>query len=135
MGKKRNILITEEQYRELKNIMSESLIVNSSQVIDIATFLNNHFKVSSTYGGDISINGLPCTTQQISYVVNGQPLQYVKEDELIDILDDKYQHFVKDGRMRRLYLKQIVKDWLSNKIKSTGQLSVNYIVDEKKDSK
>ena len=53
----------------------------------------------------------------------------LKKNELLDVLNDKFRHFVKDDASRLAYFNQIIDDWLSGLIKSTGQLSVNSIDD------
>lgn len=125
------IYITEEQEHEITNhFLSESLIVNSAQVSDIVNHLNNFYQPTIDYAGDIGNDGLPCQTLSIAYVVNGQPLQQLKKDELLDIINDKFRHFIKDDASRLAYYNQIIDDWLNKRVKLTGQLSVNYISDE-----
>lgn len=126
----KTIYITEEQEQELVNrYLTESLIVNSSQVSDIVNYLNNYYQSITDYAGDIGVDGLPCPTLSISYVVNGQPLQKLKREELLDVINDKFRHFIKDDASRLAYYNQIIDDWLKKKVKLTGQLSVNYIKD------
>ena len=128
---KKIIYITEEQEQELVNkLMSESLIVNSAQVSDIVNHLNKFYQAGIDYAGDVGVDGLPCATLGINYVVNGQPLQKLQRKELLDVINDKFRHFVKDDATRLAYFDQILTDWLNKKVQKTGQLSVNSINDE-----
>lgn len=125
------VYITERQERELfDRILKESLIVNSSQVAAIAKYLNSHFVASVDYCGEIGDNGLPCPSVMIYYVINGNATQQLKREELLDVLNDMFSGFIKDEPSRLAYYDQIITDWLSGKIKSTGQLSVNHITDQ-----
>lgn len=125
---RKKFLINKTQEQELINkYLKESLIVNSSQVSDIVNYLNQFYLPITDYVGDIGKDGLPKPTLSIAYVVNGQPLQKLKKEDLLDIIDDKFKHFVKDDRSRLAYFKQIITDWLSGNVKETGQLSTNQI--------
>lgn len=129
MGK--TVYITEEQEQEIVNkYLSEALVVNSGQVSDIVNYLNNFYKAGVDYAGDVGVDGLPCQTLGINYIVNGQPLQKLKREELLDVINDKFRHFIKDDASRLAYYNQIIDDWLNKRVKLTGQLSVNVIGDD-----
>lgn len=126
----KTVYITEEQEREItRRILSEALVVNSDQVSDIVNYLNQFYLPGIDFAGDIGSDGLPCSTLEISYVVNGQPLQKLKKEELLDIITDKFRRFVKDDASRKAYFAKIIEDWLNKKVKKTGQLTVNVITD------
>lgn len=125
------VYITEEQEQEIVNkYLVESLIVNSDQVSDIVNYLNKFYQAAVDYAGDVGVDGLPCQTLGINYVVNGQPLQKLKREELLDVINDKFRRFIKDDASRLAYYNQIIDDWLNKKVKLTGQLSVNAITDD-----
>lgn len=125
------VYITEEQEQEIVNkYLVESLIVNSEQVSDIVNYLNKFYQAAVDYAGDVGVDGLPCQTLGINYVVNGQPLQKLKREELLDVINDKFRRFIKDDASRLAYYNQIIDDWLNKKVKLTGQLSVNAITDD-----
>ena len=125
------VYITEEQEQEIVNkYLKESLIVNSDQVSDIVNYLNTFYQAAVDYAGDVGVDGLPCQTLGINYVVNGQPLQKLKKEELLDVINDKFRRFIKDDASRLAYYNQIIDDWLNKKVKLTGQLSVNSISDD-----
>lgn len=125
------IYITEEQEQEIvNNYLRESLIVNSDQVSDIVNYLNKFYQAGVDYAGDVGVDGLPCQTLGINYVVNGQPLQKLKKEELLDVINDKFRRFIKDDASRLAYYNQIIDDWLNKRVKLTGQLSVNVIDDK-----
>lgn len=125
------VYITEEQEQELVDkYLTEALIVNSDQVSDIVNYLNNFYQAAVDYAGDVGVDGLPCQTLAINYVVNGQPLQKLKKEELLDVINDKFRRFIKDDASRLAYYNQILDDWLNKRVKLTGQLSVNAITDD-----
>lgn len=125
------VYITEEQEQEIVNkYLVESLIVNSEQVSDIVNYLNKFYQAAVDYAGDVGVDGLPCQTLCINYVVNGQPLQKLKKEELLDVINDKFRRFIKDDASRLAYYNQILDDWLNKRVKLTGQLSVNAITDD-----
>ena len=125
------VYITEEQEQEIVNkYLAESLIVNSEQVSDIVNYLNNFYQAAVDYAGDVGVDGLPCKTFSINYIVNGQPLQKLKKKELLDVINDKFRRFIKDDASRLAYYSQIIDDWLHKRVKLTGQLSVNAITDD-----
>ncbi len=125
----KTIYITESQKNIISKKLNESFIVNSEQVSDIVNYLNKFYKPITDYVGDIGVNGLPKPTLNIGYIANNQLLQTLSKEDLLDILNDKYRHFVSDEPTRLAYFSQIINDWLNNKVKITGQLSVNYIND------
>lgn len=125
------VYITEKQEQEIvNNYLRESLIVNSDQVSDIVNYLNKFYQAGVDYAGDVGVDGLPCQTLGINYVVNGQPLQKLKKEELLDVINDKFRRFIKDDASRLAYYNQIIDDWLNKRVKLTGQLSVNVIDDK-----
>lgn len=124
------VYITEEQEQELlNNYLKESLIVNSAQVKDIKNYLTKSYRVNPDYD-DIGEDGLPKETVYITYYIQGKPKMNLKREDLLDVIADKFKHFVKDDAARYAYMDQILSDWMNNKIKPTGQLSVNYIDDK-----
>ena len=124
------ICITEQQEQELlEKYLRESLIVNSAQVNDIRNYLNARFR-QTVNDDDIGTDGLPMKTLYITYYnEQGQPKMNLKKNELLDVLNDKFRHFVKDDASRLAYFNKIIDDWLAGAIQSTGQLSVNSIDD------
>lgn len=125
------ICITEQQEKELlERYLQEALIVNSAQVNDIKNYLNARFR-QTVNDDDIGTDGLPMKTLYITYYNDqGQPKMNLKKNELLDVLNDKFRHFVKDDASRLAYFNKIIDDWLAGSIKPTGQLSVNYIDDK-----
>ena len=130
------VYISEQQEKDLiRKIMSESVVVNSNQVSEIVNLLNSCFQPTINHTGDVGMNGLPCPTLEIAYVVNGQPVQSLKKGDVIDVLNanPKFRGFVKDEPSRLAYFNRIVDDWLAHKVKLTGQLTVNVIDDKEID--
>lgn len=124
------IYINESQAQELVNrILQEALVVNSTQVNDVKNYLNRCYRVNADYD-DIGEDGLPKETINITYYIQGKPKMNLKREQMLDVISDKFKHFVKDDASRYAYMDQILTDWMNNTIKPTGQLSVNYIPDQ-----
>lgn len=125
------LCITDKQEQQLlEKYLRESLIVNSAQVNDIVGYLNKRFR-QNINDDDIGSDGLPMKTLYITYYnENGQPKMNLRKEELLDVINDKFSHFIKDNASRLAYFSKIIDDWLSGNIQKTGQISVNAISDE-----
>ena len=145
MVKDKTFILTEKQAKAVANIMlninkpvivlsdkqvdcmlSESFHPKSSMVIMVKEYLDKNFKQS--YIDDMDTNGYP---QRIPVVVwvnsNGDSLKTLSTDDLLSMLDDKFNSLIKDDDDRRRFLKQIIKDWFSKRITHDGLLSVNVV--------
>lgn len=126
--KHKTIKINESMLNEdlMGEILQESFYPMSNMVLAIKKFLDNGFE--RQLQDDIDINGYPkkkCVVTMLS--TDRQPLKTMSMRELLLMLDDKFNSFIKDEKDRRSLLKQIIRDWFDKKISKQGLLSVNYI--------
>lgn len=126
--KHKTIKINESMLNEdlMGEILQESFYPMSNMVLAIKKFLDNGFE--RQLQDDIDINGYPkkkCVVTMLS--TDRQPLKTMSMRELLLMLDDKFNGFIKDEKDRRSLLKQIIRDWFDKKISKQGLLSVNYI--------
>lgn len=138
----KKIIITEEQEKILANILREEVqqmpidkkhnkpyCVNPEKVLIVKKFLDKGF--SSHDFEKIGSNGLPSKIKVISMnASNGEPLKYMYQDQLHELLIDRFQNMFVDKLERDLFLKQVMKDWINNKITMFGGLSTNRILAE-----
>jgi hypothetical protein len=126
--KRKTIKINESMLNEdlVGEMLQESFYPMSNMVLAIKKFLDNGFE--RQLQDDIDINGYPkkkCVVTMLS--TDRQPLKTMSMRELLLMLDDKFNGFIKDEKDRRSLLKQIIRDWFDKKISKQGLLSVNYI--------
>lgn len=110
----------------LKYIISESFIPKSELVLSIKSYLDKNFSKQMSY--DV-VGGEPkeiWTVSQLSQN-NGMPLQTLSLSDLLLKLDDKFNNKIKNDNDRKNFLKQVIIDWLTNKITKEGILTKNYL--------
>lgn len=140
----KNIIITEEQERKLISILKEDsdiqvqrlpvpkstgkpYSIDPDKVLVVKKFLDNNFKKGNLerIGGD----GMPEKVRIVSmFASNGEPLKSLYEQDLQDLLIEKFKNMFTDHVCRELFMKQIVKDWFDDKIGVLGNLSVNRLM-------
>ena len=127
----KTIYITENQYKEIyKTVLREALIVNIDLVKSIVKYLNKHFKPIRY--DDINPDGdvvQPYAIQMLS--IDGEPLQTISVDKLLDKVDNKFCNKIKDDNDRHRFFKQVIDDWINGNISPEGILSVNVIRENK----
>lgn len=126
--RRKTIKINESMLNEdlVGEMLQESFYPMSNMVLAIKKFLDDGFE--RQLQDDIDINGYPkkkCVVTMLS--TDRQPLKTMSMRELLLMLDDKFNSFIKDEKDRRSLLKQIIRDWFDKKISKQGLLSVNYI--------
>lgn len=126
--RRKTIKINESMLNEdlVGEMLQESFYPMSNMVLAIKKFLDDGFE--RQLQDDIDINGYPkkkCVVTMLS--TDRQPLKTMSMRELLLMLDDKFNGFIKDEKDRRSLLKQIIRDWFDKKISKQGLLSVNYI--------
>lgn len=138
----KRIIITEKQEQFLAEILKEEIqqmpvdkkmnkpyCVNPEKVLIVKKFLDKGFSAHDFE--KIGSNGLPVKIKVISMnASNGEPLKYMYQDQLHDLLIDKFQNMFIDKLERELFLKQVIKDWLNKRITMFGGLSTNRILAE-----
>lgn len=123
----KTIFITESQYKEIyETALQEALIVNNELVKSIVKYLKKHFKPVKY--DDINADGevvQPYAIQMLS--MDGEPLQTISVEVLLDKIDGVFQKKIKDDGDRKKFYRQIIDDWINGKISKEGILSVNTI--------
>lgn len=139
---KKTIILTETQEKILANLLKEGIYqmpvdkkvnkpycVNPEKVLIVKKFLDNRF---STHDYEkIGSNGFPVKIKVYSMnASNGEPLKYMYQDQLQDLLIDRFQNMFIDKNERALFMIQVIKDWTEGKIGMFGNLSTNRILAE-----
>lgn len=102
MTKKRNVIVTEDVAQAyVDSILTEGFIPSVEKVRLVKQYLDKHFKNASLYN--------------------------MTPRELLLMVDDEFVGMMKDEKDRRKFLKQIIRDWSSGKLKDDGVLSVSMI--------
>lgn len=126
MGKK--IIISEAMENELIDfILSEGFFnPDPDKVLIVKKYLDNNFVKSAV--PDVSTNGMPTTTNMVSLKdSSGQIVNTMTLNDLFYMIQEKFKNIVPDRNNRDKFLKQIINDWVKNKISREGGLSVNYL--------
>lgn len=127
--KNKTIIITEEKEQKLiADILEEAFYPTSDKVLAIKAYLDKNFAKQEL--DSLDDNGYP--TKEPTVVLlskEKQPLKTldIKRGELLRLLDDKFHTMVSNDIDRKKFLKQVIKDWYKNNIKSNGILSVNHL--------
>lgn len=135
----KRVIITEKQEKKLIKMLNEETQVQQipvpkstgkpysidpDKVLVVKKFLDNNFKKGNLER--IGANGMPEKVRIVSmFASNGEPLKSLYEEDLQDLLIDKFKNMFKDTVCRDLFMKQVMKDWFDNKIGVFGNLSVN----------
>ena len=134
----RRVIITEEQEKRLIEILNNEEVqqmpvpeksnkpytIDTDKVKTVRRFLDKNFKPDFLEW--IGTSGLPEKVRVAAvYSSAGEPLKNYYEEDLIDLLIEKYKKMFLDKEERSLFMKQVVKDWFDNKIGVHGTLSVN----------
>ena len=134
----KRIIITEEQEKKLIQILNNEEIqqmpvpekANKPYYIDpdkvkiVKKFLDNNFQKNNLE--NIGANGMPEKIRIVTmYSTTGEPLKNLYDEDLHDLLIEKFKKMFLDKNERNLFLKQVMNDWFDNKIGVHGTLSVN----------
>lgn len=98
--------------------------INPEKVLLVKKFLDRTF---SPYEYEkVGEDGFPTKVQIVSMNAStGEPLKYMYQEQLLDLMIDKFQNMFSDKEERQLFMQQVLKDWLAKKIGIFGNLSVN----------
>lgn len=138
----KKIILTEEQSKILAQLLSEGIYqmpvdkkmnkpycINPEKVLIVKKFLDKGFSAHDYE--KIGNNGLPCKIKVFSMnASNGEPLKYMYQDQLQDLLIDRFQNMFIDKMERELFMAQVIKDWVAGKIGIFGNLSTNRLLAE-----
>ena len=104
--------------------MNKPYCINPDKVLTVKRYLDGGF--TSHDFERVGANGFPEKIKVITMnASNGQPLKAMYKEQLVDLLIDKFQNMFLDKLERKLFMTQVVKDWLNNRISVHGILSVN----------
>ena len=138
----KKLIITENQEKILAQLLKEGIYqmpvdkkmnkpycVNPEKVLIVKKFLDKGFSAHDYE--KIGSNGLPCKIKVFSMnASNGEPLKYMYQDQLQDLLIDRFQNMFSDKTERELFMAQVIKDWVAGKIGIFGGLSTNRLLAE-----
>ena len=138
----KKIILSEEQSRELARIISESetqvqqmpvdkksnkpFFIDPEKVKVVKKYLDNGFTAHDFER--VGANGYPEKIKIITMnASNGAPLKPMYQEQLKDLLIDKFQNMFLDKVERELFISQVLSDWLNGKIGVHGTLSKNML--------
>ena len=123
-------LLKEEAYTmPVNKKMNKPYCVNPEKVLIVKKFLDKTFTAHDYE--KVGADGLPTKIKIIAMnASNGEPLKYMYQDQLQDLLIDKFQNMFLDKIERELFMKQVIKDWIGGKIGIFGSLSTNRLLQE-----
>lgn len=135
----KRVIITEAQEQQLIKILNNEEEVqqmpvpktaNKPYCIDpdkvkiVRKFLDSNFTKNNLER--IGANGMPEKIRIVTMSSStGEPLKSLYEQDLLDLLIEKFKKMFLDKEERMLFLKQVMNDWFNNKIGVHGTLSVN----------
>ena len=135
----RKIILNESQSKSLASILNEEnkvqrmpvdkkmnkpYCIDPEKVLIVKKFLDNGF-TKRDYE-KVGADGLPKKIKIIQMnASNGEPLKYLYKSQMVDLLIDKFQKMFLDKLERELFMKQVLNDWLNDRISVHGLLSVN----------
>lgn len=136
------IIISETQEKILAQLLNEGIYqmpvdkkmnkpycINPEKVLIVKKFLDKGFSAHDYE--KIGSNGLPQRIKVFSMnASNGEPLKYMYQDQLQDLLIDRFQNMFVDKIERELFMAQVIKDWVGGKIGIFGNLSTNRLLSE-----
>lgn len=139
----KTIIINESQAKELFGIFEEiyqephpqqpnmkkankPYSINPEKVKIVKNYLDSGFK-KGTYQ-IIGPDGFPQNKRIVAMIGNdGSVLKNMYEEQMVDLLVDKFQNMFSDHDERELFFKRVLDDWFNNKIGVLGTLSVNHL--------
>lgn len=136
----KKVIISEQQEKELIKKLNEEVYqmpvdkkmnkpytINPDKVLVVKKFLDGNFqKGNAEFVGN---NGRLAKVRIISMPdSNGESLRNLTPDNLVDLLIDRFKNMFLDKKERELFMKQVVNDWINDKITVNGILTVNRLI-------
>ena len=136
----KKVIISEQQEKELIKKLNEEVYqmpvdkkmnkpytINPDKVLVVKKFLDGNFqKGNAEFIGN---NGRLVKVRTIGIPdSNGESLRVVTPDNLVDLLIDRFKNMFLDQKERELFMKQVVNDWINDKITVNGILTVNRLI-------
>lgn len=124
----KRIYITESQYNELKNRISEDIngkyFIDPEKVLIVKKYLDKNFTkgVIPCMGSDGYPTALPIVGLK---GVDGAVMKNMTDKQLFFMLQNHFYKMFADPDERDRFLKQIIKDWYYDRISKEGMPSVN----------
>lgn len=104
--------------------MNKPYCIDPEKVLVVKKFLDNGY-IARDYE-KIGPDGFPQKIKIIQMnASNGEPLKYLYKSQMVDLLIDKFQKMFLDKTERELFMKQVLNDWMNDRISVHGLLSVN----------
>ena len=136
----RKVIISEQQEKELIKKLNEEVYqmpvdkkmnkpytINPDKVLVVKKFLDGNFQKGNAE--IIGNNGRLAKIRIISIPdSNGESLRDLTPDNLVDLLIDRFKNMFLDQKERELFMKQVVNDWINDKITVNGILTVNRLI-------
>lgn len=120
------IKITEKIEQEvIGDILTESFSPYTEKVLIVKDYLDKNFTQGNI--DDIDENGYPVKIGVVNMINNNQVVKTLQGDEILLLLNDKFNKIIKNNEDRNKFLKQVLTDWFDGKISKNGLLSVNTI--------
>ena len=133
----KSIIITEEQEHIILKALNEEYYqmpvsknackpycINPDNVLLVKKFLDKNFKKGDYES--IGNDGMPHKQKIVGLVSSkGEIMEPMKLDVLLDLLIEQFKNMFLNHEERELFLKQVLKDWMNDKIGVFGTLSVN----------
>jgi hypothetical protein len=121
----KSIVVTEQQLRRFKStVLKEAFAVNTSLVRKVYDYVSKNYSYAKY--DDIDENG--DVVEKIAIQVlgsNGEPIQTLSPQKMLDKIDAKFSGIIKDDTERRNFLRQVLADWVDGNVTKEGMLSVN----------
>lgn len=136
----KKVIISEQQEKELIKKLNEEIYqmpvdkkmnkpytINPDKVLVVKKFLDGNFqKGNAEFIGN---NGRLVKVRMIGIPdSSGESLRDLTPDNLVDLLIDRFKNMFLDQKERELFMKQVVKDWINDKITVNGILTVNRLI-------
>lgn len=122
---KKSIVVTEQQLHRFKGrVLKETFAVNTSLVRKVYDYVSKNYSYAKY--DDIDENGDVVEKIAIQALgSNGEPIQTLSPQKMLDKIDAKFSGIIKDDTERRNFLRQVLADWVDGKVTKEGMLSVN----------
>ena len=136
----KKVIISEQQEKELIKKLNEEVYqmpvdkkmnkpytINPDKVLVVKKFLDGNLqKGNAEFIGN---NGRLVKVRMIGIPdSSGESLRDLTSDNLIDLLIDRFKNMFLDQKERELFMKQVVNDWINDKITVNGILTVNRLI-------
>ena len=121
--KVKKALFTEEQVKMLINTETK-YPVDTDKVRIVCKYLDDNFLRAGipVFGEDGYPSTMPIVVMKGT---DGLPAKKMSDEQLFELLKDKFEKIYSDTKKVEKFLQQVMKDWYYKKITKQGMLSVN----------